>query len=186
MVQNRKPPAYQEYAAPMLANKHYRLMSLVERGLLYSLKLECWENTEIPSNETDLAKYLCCDQNELKQAFSLRVKSFFTINHDVLSCPELDDYRQHLDDRKSKQSEGGKKGAAKVNKKYQQAESPVNASDEPIASNLQVTRQASHESLVKHSTVKQSKSHSLQKEHIPTSKNDEWINDYDKSSNGSY
>ena len=28
MTQNRKPPAYQEYAAAMLANRNFRLMTL--------------------------------------------------------------------------------------------------------------------------------------------------------------
>lgn len=184
MVQHRKAPAYQEYAATMLANKSYRLMSLTERGLLYSLKLECWENIEIPADEYEMAKYLCCDQNELKQAFTTRVKSFFTINNEVLSCPELDDYRQHLEDRKAKQSEGGKKGAAKVNKKFKQAESPINASDESIAGSLQVPRRGTHEFLVKHSKAKYSQAQPLENSDISISKNDEWVNDYDKASNG--
>ena len=184
MVQNRKPPAYQEYAAPMLANKSYRLMSLAERGLLYSLKLECWENIELPSNEEELAKYLGFDQNELKQALTNRVKSFFKVISGLLSCPELDDYRQHLNDRKAKQSAGGKKGADRVNKKFKQPENPLNAGDEGIAGNSQVPRRGSRESLVKHSTVKQSQEQQSVNGDIPISQNDEWVNDYDKASNG--
>ena len=183
MAQNRKAPAYQEYAATVLANKNYRLMSLAERGLLYSMKLECWENSEIPASD-EMAKYLGCDQNEIKQAFTDRVKSFFTVSNDLLSCPELDDYRQHLDERKAKQSEGGKKGATKVNKKYKPVESIDNAVKEGVAGTPQLPRRGSIESLVKLSTAKQSQEQSLEKENILTPQNHEWVNEYERVSNG--
>ena len=184
MAQNRKAPAYQEYAATVLANKNYRLMSLSERGLLYSMKLECWENSEIPASD-EMAKYLGCDQNEIKQAFTDRVKSFFTVSNDLLSCPELDDYRQHLDERKAKQSEGGKKGATKVNKKYKQVESINNTVKEGVTGNPQVPRRGRRESLVKLSTAKQSQEQSVEKGNIPITEIDEWIQEYESASNGS-
>lgn len=175
MTQNRKAPAYQEYAATMLSNKHYRLMSLAERGLLYALRLECWENQELPANPSDLAKYLGVQSDDINNAYTERVKEFFKLELDQLTCPELDYYRQHLNDRKAKQSEGGKKGATKTNAKFKDT------------SNLQVPRQGRRESLVKHSTDKLSKTQSLESGHISVSNNDEWVtefNDYDKASNG--
>ena len=114
MVQHRKAPAYQEYAATLLVNKQFRLMTLAERGLLYTLKLECWENVEIPANEADMAKYLGYDLSELKLALTARVKAFFTEHNGFYTSNELEDYRQHLEDRKTKQSEGGKKGRLKL------------------------------------------------------------------------
>ena len=39
MSQNRDAPAYQEYAANLLARREFRAMSLPERGLLYTLRL---------------------------------------------------------------------------------------------------------------------------------------------------
>ncbi len=172
MTQNRKAPAYQEYAATMLSNKHYRLMSLAERGLLYALRLECWENQDLPTNTGELAKYLGVQESEVKTAFKERVKTFFKIEGDKLTCPELDDYRQHLNDRKTKQSEGGKKGSAKTNAKFKDA------------GNLQVPRQGSRDSLVKHSSDKLSKTQSLDNGDISTNINDEWVSDYQKASNG--
>ena len=50
MAQNRTPPAYQEYAASVIANGDYRVLSLAERGLLYTLKLECWVNHRVPKD----------------------------------------------------------------------------------------------------------------------------------------
>ena len=172
MTQNRKAPAYQEYAATMLSNKYYRLMSLAERGLLYALRLECWENQDLPANPSELAKYLGVQTSEVNTAFTEKVNAFFKVEGDKLMCPELDDYRQHLTDRKKKQSEGGKKGAAKTNAKFNEA------------GNSQPPRQGRRESLVKHSSDKLSQTQSLKNGHIPNNINDEWVDDYDSSLNG--
>ena len=50
MAQNRKPPAYQEYASTMLANISFRSMNMEARGLLHTMRLECWANYELPSD----------------------------------------------------------------------------------------------------------------------------------------
>ncbi len=70
MTQNRNPPAYQEYAASMLASKEFRLMTLEQRGFLYTLKLECWENQQVPSDHEELAKYLGVQGDEINRAFA--------------------------------------------------------------------------------------------------------------------
>lgn len=171
MVQNRKAPAYQEYAATILSNKHYRLMSLAERGLLFTMRLECWENQDLPTSTSELAKYLGVQESEVKIAFTERVKTFFNIESDKLTSPELDDYRQHLDTRKAKQSEGGKKGSAKTNAKFKGA------------ANLQVPRQGRRESLVKSSTDKLSKPQSLENGNISINKSDEWVAEFDEYDN---
>jgi len=41
MTPNRTAPAYQEYAASMMARLEYRTLTLPQRGLLYSMRLEC-------------------------------------------------------------------------------------------------------------------------------------------------
>ncbi len=56
MSQNRKAPAYQEYAATIMAQLSFRTMSLQDRGLLYTMRLECWVNMRLPNNHNDLAK----------------------------------------------------------------------------------------------------------------------------------
>ena len=57
-IQKRRAPAYQEYAADMLANMQYRMMSLEEKGLLHLLRNECWVNDQIPAKIEELAPYL--------------------------------------------------------------------------------------------------------------------------------
>ena len=54
--QNRPPPAFQEYASDTLANIEFRLLSLPERGLRATMRLECWVNVYVPANPQELAK----------------------------------------------------------------------------------------------------------------------------------
>ena len=73
----RKAPAFQEYAASMLAHKNFRTMTLAERGLLFTLRLECWENATVPSDTQELARYLGFHFDEIRSSFTEKVKSFF-------------------------------------------------------------------------------------------------------------
>jgi uncharacterized protein YdaU (DUF1376 family) len=180
MVQNRKPPAYQEYAATILADKNFRLMTLAERGLFFSMRLECWQNSEVPATENELAKYLGYAASDIQEALTTHVKAFFTLNDGLFYSPELENYRQHLDERKTKQSKGGKQGAAITNAKINKPVKRTSASDAGKSSaNSQVPRRVADESLVKLSSEKQSQTQSLE-----NGVNDAWLNDYDRASNG--
>ena len=141
MAQNRKPPAYQEYASTMLANISFRSMNMEARGLLHTMRLECWANYELPSDLELLSSVLGkpVTPNLLKA-----VGSFFDIDDKRITCPELEDYRAHLEQRREKQSKGGKKGAETTN---------INRK---ATGNPQVSRQGSDESLVQSNTTKQS------------------------------
>lgn len=181
MTQNRKPPAYQEYAATILADRNFRLMTLAERGLLFSMRLECWQNSEVPSIENDLAKYLGYEFSDIQNALTPRVKAFFNLNDSSFNCPELDDYRQHLAQQKAKQSEGGKRGAAIVNGKSSKPKKQTSAIDSTMLSgNPQVARQGEGGFLVKLSSEKQSQKQPLENVNIQ----DEWVSEYDRASNG--
>ncbi len=110
MSQNRKAPAYQEYAADTLAKLSFRTMSLQERGLFITMRLECWVNKQLPSNPEVLSKALGLSVNEVL-AFLPNVMSFFAKVGDFIVCPELENYRKHLEARSKKLSKSGKKGA---------------------------------------------------------------------------
>lgn len=175
MAQNRRPPAYVEYAATMLASRDFRLMNLAERGLLYTIRLECWENKQVPASVNDLAKYFGYELSEVKVAITDRVKTFLHEDNDSFTCPDLEDYRQHLDDRRSKQSAGGKSGSATTNANRKKLNNG--------SSNSQVPHRGSVESLVKSNTVKPSQVQSLETGVI----NDPFVReiiDYERASNG--
>ena len=110
----RPPPAYQEYAASMLSNYAFRLMTLEERGLLYTLRLECWANSRIRAGIENLAITLNFQDHQVERAL-LAVMHFFEETDGFLQSPELDKYRLELELRRLRQSLGGKKGAATSN-----------------------------------------------------------------------
>lgn len=174
MAQNRDAPAYQEYAASVMAKTQYRVLSLSERGLLYTLKLECWVNREMPSDPATLARVLGFDAADVAAALP-QVLPFFAIEGPALTCPELDDYRAHIDGRREKLSEAGKKGAAKTNNKHQGTEAAT-----PTA-----TPRPGRGPLVKPSQAKPSQ---VQSSSIPvlTEKPSDtaWLNEYEQHSRG--
>ena len=113
----RPAPAYQEYASDMLANANYRMMSLAERGLLDTMRKECWVNHSIPANKSDLSLYLRCPLDEINSLLTDRVTSFFREQDGKLICIELEAYRQSQIDREKKISEGGRIGGKKTQEK---------------------------------------------------------------------
>jgi len=175
MAQNRNPPAYQEYAASTLANRQFRLMTLAERGLFHTLRLECWENKQTPTTSQELAKYLSCDAAEIQSALTDRVKRFFIEENGSFYCPELEDYRQHLEDQRIAKSNGGKQGAAITNAKNNKPRKNAKVRDSgKSSSNSQLTRRGEGESLVQSSTEKQNQTQSLESD-----VKDDWINEYE-------
>jgi hypothetical protein len=166
MAQNRKPPAFQEYAATILSSKAFRVMNLSQRGLLFTMRLECWENQSIPSSSNELAKYLGFDEQEISAALSADVISYFDDSGSSYICPELEDYRQHLKEQREKQRAGGRKGATTTNKKWKGI-----GSGNP---------QLSRESLVQFNLAQLSQNQSLESGNI----NDDFVKDYECASNG--
>lgn len=163
MAQNRKPPAYQEYAASIMAKREFKLMSLAERGLLYTIRLECWENRIIPNDPAKLAKYFGFSESEIGMAFTTNLKGFLKNTGVDYVCPDLEDYREHLEQIRLKQSKGGKAGASLTNsKRRERAES-------------QDTRQDTRDSLAKLNPDQNSQAQSLEEDVI----DDDFVSDYE-------
>ncbi len=106
----RPPPSYQEYASDLLANRHYMLMSLSEHGLFDVMRKQCWVNKSVPTDKVHLAKIIGCTVSEVEVNLSPHVLHFFIEKDGEYICPELDNYRLNLDEKRRKISEGGKKG----------------------------------------------------------------------------
>lgn len=163
MSQNRQPPAYMEYAANLMAQLPFRTMPLEARGLLFTMKLECWVNARLPSNENDLAKVLGVTVAEVSNSINAVMPFFMTVGQFII-CPELEDYRAHLAERRAKQSKGGKIGSAITNKKIHNTENSARHSNSSSQSSTsRLTRQDGHVSLVQHSTEKQNQNPSIGK-----------------------
>ncbi|MGE5470290.1 MAG: hypothetical protein ACM3X0_05775 [Bacteroidota bacterium] len=181
MTQNRPPPAFQEYAANMMASVEYRALGLAERGLLYTMRLECWVNQRLPNKPETLARVLGFDNEEINAALPA-IMHFFAIQGGHIVCPELEDYRSHLQGIRDRQSDGGKKGAEKTNGRRtpnRKTQATQGDSANP-ASNPRVTCGSTRESLVKLSSVQPSKNQPLGRD----VSDDGWLSDYEAASNG--
>ena len=159
----RKPPAYQEYAADILASAQFRLMTLAERGLFDTMRRECWVNGAIPNQPAHLAKYLGFSEIEITKNLTSSVLSFFEITKDgSFRCVELDLYKEMLKNRHKALSDGGGAGGRKT--------------QENIRSRLKA--EARLEPLSKD----EDSPDEMQREKLINSDNgiQEWIDDYDK------
>ncbi len=183
MAQNRKPPAYQEYAATILAEIPFRTMSLQSRGLFYTMRLECWVNQRLPRDQDDLAKILGFPTAEVSASLPA-VMPFFAIDNEFIICPELEDYREHLAEQRRKQSQGGKTGSSitnsKRNKKTKKnidddASTLSSTSTSSSSCNSQVSCQGGIESSVQSNTAKPSQTQFSKKGVI----DDPFVRDYE-------
>lgn len=165
MSQNREPPSYQEYAASIMARTEYRLMSLPARGLLYSMRLECWVNGALPSAPAQLARVLGYQASEVEMVLPDVMPFFVSVNGSIRS-PELDDYRVYLKVRRERQSQGGRVGAAKTN--GARATTPSGKA------------RVSRESLVQQSPTQNSQAKSNPGE----GQHSEWVSDYERATRG--
>lgn len=114
MSNNRTAPAYQEYAANLIARFEYRTLTLPQRGLLYSMRLECWVNQYLPETPSVLARILGFDVAEVAAELPY-VMPFFAVEDGRIYAPDLEAYRQHVERIRERQAQGGKAGAAKTN-----------------------------------------------------------------------
>ena len=167
MSQNRDAPAYQEYAASMMARLHYRTMTLPERGLLYTMRLECWVNSRLPRNPAALAKVLGFDAGEVAGSLAA-VLPFFEVLNDYIISPELENYRAHLENQKERMSNGGKRSAEARNGKHKTAGNRASVDDastlpSTLPSPLQAPRPGAGKVLVKSSTEKPSQNQPLER-----------------------
>jgi len=180
MPQNREPPAYQEYAATILAQLHFRKMSLQDRGLFFTMRLECWVNLRLPQNHTELAKVLGLPISEVAESLA-SVMFFFKIVDGFIICPELENYRTHLADRRIKQSQGGKLGSKITNTKRKQKETTEPDGSATPSSNSQHTRQGKVESLVQLNAENQSQNQYSGRER----KTDPFVAEYEEAEKNS-
>ena len=163
-------PAFMFYASDTMADKRYRLMTLAERGLYISLLNECWVNRSMPADQNAIAKWLAFAGDEIKSALTDRVLSFFIEENGELTSPELERYRTTLEERREKQSKGGRKGAKSKWSK------PSNEDGLPNGYPNGVTMG----SRVEKSRKEKTRSEPSVKPVI----NDAWVDDYDRASNG--
>ena len=161
MSQGRNPPAYQEYAATMLAQMPFRVASLEARGLLFTLRLELWVNERLPADPEILARMLGLRPPHDVARLLPEIMPFLKAVDGSLTCPELDAYRAALAERRERQSRGGKRSSELRNGKRKTAGGRAGkGSASTLQSGLQVPSQGAVKSLVQNRPVQNSKTQS--------------------------
>lgn len=139
-------PAFQEYAANMMARFEYRTLTLAQRGLLYSMRLECWVNQCLPESPEILARILGFDVAEIAAEIPY-VMAFFVVENGRIFAPDLEAYRARVLGIRERQAQGGKAGAAKTNARKTRANTGVSGKPPGKSSGKpQVSRRVSSES----------------------------------------
>jgi len=113
----RPPPAFQEYASDILSNIQFRRLSLSERGLWQTMRLECWVNKSLPANPEDLAILLNLRDEDVHKSLTPAVLDLFDCLNGQLSCRELEELRANMTASRDAQSEGGRRGGLTTQRK---------------------------------------------------------------------
>jgi hypothetical protein len=104
-------PYFPCYAENIIADRNYRSMSLLERGLWISIYLECWPNISVPKDPTKMAKILGFSPDEIISITMANIMYFFKEEKGEIISPELNRQREEFKRTREKKSAGGKKGA---------------------------------------------------------------------------
>jgi len=104
-------PYFPCYAENIIADRHYRSMSLLERGLWISIYLECWPNISVPKDPVKMAKILGFTPDEITTIPMANIMCFFKEEKGEIISPELNRQREEFKLTREKKSAGGKKGA---------------------------------------------------------------------------
>lgn len=123
----RPAPAFQEYAADLLAKREFRMMTFTERGLLMTMRLECWVNKCVPSERSELAILFGQSEQVIKTHLTPNVLRFFMPDGTNLICQELEAYRQNQEARQAALSEGGRNGGKATQDKNRQSKASLEA-----------------------------------------------------------
>lgn len=180
----RKPPAYQEYASDVIADLHWRMMSLAERGLWDTLRKECWVNGGVPCEPEQLAKFLNIPAKAIAAALTSRVLNSFEIQDGWMVCPELEAYRHKLTVQHERMSEGGRRGGEKTQKlvkasgRMAKVSSPKSSVDEARQSTYEATLEAISKPLRREEPTR-GEGDRLERNYL-SPENAQWVGEYEE------
>ena len=153
----RPAPAFQEYASDFLAKREFRMMSLSERGLLMTMRFECWVNKFVPSDRSELAVMFGISDQDVQAYLTPRVLSFFKKVGTDLICIELEAYRQNQEATKVALSEGGRNGGKATQQKNRQAKASLEAKVKPLSRDELNRDEVSREELTNEGSLEEHK-----------------------------
>jgi hypothetical protein len=118
-----KMPAYMEYPADILNNETFIQLNMAQRGLLWTLRMYCWKNGDIPASYEGISKLVGISKAEAAKLFDESLDTFFESTFlDTDDGPRhtgrmfnkaLEEYRTLKIAEREQRSKNGKKAAEK-------------------------------------------------------------------------
>ena len=177
--EKRPLPYFQCFASDWMASEDYALMSIAERGALFSMLNAAWVNGSVPASSVNLARIIQLEEHAVSNALTERVLKWFTgsvADPARLICKELERQRAESIAHRQKLAEGGRKGGNATQAKYRgQAANSSEASS--LASSLAKAPEMRCDEM-KRDEVKRNAS--LEKAQL-TDEQRAWVDEYDKA-----
>jgi hypothetical protein len=98
------------YPSDLLSKREFRTSGAEERALMFSITLECWVNGSVPSDPEQLSKIVALPLNVVRMGLTKNVVHFLDEHNGEFTMPDVERYREEVEERRRKQSQGGKKG----------------------------------------------------------------------------
>lgn len=108
----KENPGLMIYPADMLSSRRHQMMNAEERGVLESIRKECWVNGSVPTDHTQLAKILLLEIDEVRRGLTERVLYYLDEKNGEFTMPDVERYRAEQEKLRSQRSQAGKKGMA--------------------------------------------------------------------------
>ena len=173
---SRQPPAFQCYASDWLATEGFKLASLAERGLLFTILCQEWVNDSLPSDPASLARLVGLPIEDVKPALTPFVLAFFEKEGDRLVCPELRAMKAQYLERREERSRSGRRG---VQKRWSQAGKPHSSAIAQLSPSAIATPEMRREELNSEKTRRAS-TEKGPLVHLSL-EDQKWTGDYDKT-----
>lgn len=107
------PPCFQVYASDELGDEAFKLASLAERGLLFSMLAYAWQNETAPLDKGRLAQLLGLNPPDVERHYGDLIACRFRADPDDptrIFAPDLERQKQEMSDRRRKLAASGSKG----------------------------------------------------------------------------
>ena len=172
-------PWFRLFSSHYLADRDYRLSSLDERGLIFSMLLECWSSCDVPKDCLELSQVIGVPKDQVDRALTPKVTSFFKTRDGFYYSEYLEQQRSVFLLTRTEQRAGGLKGVAI--RKIKKSEKEGLPLGQPEGSLYQITSSPFPSSQVKSISVNHGNGSSKSK----LEDHKEWLRDYEEAKHSS-
>jgi hypothetical protein len=166
----RPPPYWPCFASDWLAQEAFRLASLPERGLLWSMLNQAWVSDSLPREPTSIARLLGLNEQSVRESLSDNVMQFFKVDENGrIYCPELRYAKAAMLQKRELKSMAGKKGA---DARYNKASNAIAEPSAPAIAASEVKRTE-----VNRDDVRRNEKQSLETSYL-SDEAKAWVDDY--------